>query len=777
MIRNYLITAFRNISRQKGYSLIIILGLTISITVFALILLYVNNEYQTDRFNKHYKDIYRLETEDWAILGTAYGPELAANFPEIEDFTRISGFEGASLTVKKDEKLIKLQNMLYADSAMLNIFTFEFLQGNPNTALKVPFSVILTQSEAKRLFGDDNPLGQSLQINNKHNFTVTGVIKDVPRFHIKTNAIAYFPTLQHIYNDSTFLNRYGQWNYHTFFRLKPNTDPKLLANKIIQFYTGKANWVDSKPFFQLRPLKEIYFTQVKYNIGNPGGNKSMLIFFMSIGVFIVVIACVNFINLTTARAGNRSKEIGVRKVLGAGKSSLILQFLGEAILITIISTELALVLIELLRPVANNLLNREITYGDEISIWLLIIAVPFPILIGIIAGLYPAFYLNRLKPVSSLKKEKTSGKGSLIFRRVLITFQFSISIFLIIATLTVYKQLNYFRSKDLGFDKDQVLVVGLNEQLLKNRETFRQKLLSDANISSVAFSTQPFGNISWQESVMVDNENKQFTFLGTEPEFIGTLNLQVIQGRNFDRSNPTDQEKVIINEEAVKYFGLKNPIGAIIGTGDRKMEVLGVIKDCYYNSLHSPVAPLVIAWRPQYTGTASILINGSAQQTTDHIRKVWNEISGDFILEYKFLDESFDNLYKSEVKLAHLFMYMAILAIFIAAIGLLGLASYLAEQRTKEIGVRKVLGASEMSILKLLSGEFVKWVILAGIIAIPLAWYIMNVWLSQFAYHTSIDIYILLVACFTAIVITIATVSYQAYRAAHRNPVEALRYE
>ncbi len=777
MIRNYLLTAFRNIRRQKGYSLIIILGLTISITVFALILLYVNNEYQTDRFNKHYKDIFRLETEDWAVLGTAYGPELAANFPEIEDFTRISGFEGASVTVKKDDKLIKLEKMLYADSAMLDIFTFEFLQGNPKNALKVPFSVILTQSEAKRMFGNENPLGQSLQINNKFTFTVTGIIKDVPRFHLKTNAIAYFPTLQFIYNDSSFLNHYNQWNYHTFFRLKPNTDPKLLEKKIIQYYTGKANWVDSKPFFQLRPLKDIYFTQVKYNINNPEGNKSMLTFFMSIGIFIVIIACVNFINLTTARAGNRSKEIGVRKVLGAGKSSLVLQFLGEAVIITIIATELALVFIELLRPVANNLINREITYGSEISFWLLIIAIPFPILIGIIAGLYPAFYLNRLQPVSSLKKEKTSGKGALVFRRVLITIQFSISIFLIIATLTVYKQLNYFRNKDLGFDKEHVLVFGMNEQLLKNRETFRQKLMSDANIKSVAFSTQSFGNISWQESVMINNEGKQFTFLGTEPEFVGTMNLQIVQGRNFDRSNPTDQEKVIINEEAVKYFGLKNPVGSIIGDGNRKMEVLGVIKDCYYNSLHSPIAPLVIAWMPQYSRSASILISGSAKQATDHISKVWNEMSGDFIFEYRFLDESFDSLYKSEVKLARLFLYMAILAIFIASIGLLGLASYLAEQRTKEIGVRKVLGASEMSILRLLSGEFVKWVLLSGVIAIPLAVYIMNIWLNQFAYHTKIDIYILLAACLAATIITIATVSWQAYRTAHRNPVEALRYE
>lgn len=777
MIRNYFVTAFRNIARQKGYSLIIILGLTISITVFGLIMLYINNEYQTDRFNKNYDEIYRLETEDWAILGTAYGPELAANFPEIKSFARVSSFDGSSVTIKIDDELIKMQNMLYADSSFVDMFTFEFLQGNPENALKAPYSVILTQSEAKRIFGDKDPMGQTFLVNNKHNFTVTGVIKDVPRFHLKTNAIAFFPTLEKIYNDSTFLNRYSQWNYYTFFQLEQNAVAKNLAAKIMNFYTGKANWKDSKPFFQLRPLREIYFTHVKYDISSPGGNKGMLTLFLSIGVFIVIIACVNFINLTTARAGNRSKEIGVRKVLGADKKSLIFQFLGEAILITLISTELALVLIELLRPVFDNLVTRKITYGNEITLWLVIVALPFPILIGSIAGIYPAFYLNRLRPVSSLKKEKTSGRGALIFRRVLITVQFTISIFLTVATLTIYKQLNFIRQKDLGFDKEQVLTVGLNGDLNKNLETFREKLLSSPMIKSVAFSTQPFGKISWQESVMINNESKQFTFLATEPDFMKTMGLEILQGRNFDRSNPTDMGKVILNEEAVKYFDLKSPIGSVIGSENRKLEVIGVMKNSYYNSLHVPVAPLVMMWSDPYYGVASIKTGGSPVNAVEHIRNVWNQMCPNFIFEYRFLNESFDNLYKSEVRLANLFMYLSILAIFIASIGLLGLASYLAEQRTKEIGVRKVLGATEMSILRLLSGEFTKWVILSGIMAIPLSWFVMNKWLQQFAYHTDMDIFIFLAACLFALVITYLTVSYQAYRAASRNPVEALRYE
>lgn len=777
MIRNYLITALRNITRQKGYSLIIILGLTISIAVFGLILLYFNGEHQIDKFNKNYDQIYRLETEDWAILGTAYGPELASNFPEIESFTRISSFEGASVTIKKDDRLIKLENMLYADSAITNIFTFDFIEGTPSKALTVPFSVILTQSEAVRIFGKEDPMGKMIKVNNKNDFTVTGIIRDLPSFHLKTHAIASFPSLGYIYNDSNFLNHYDQWNYYTFFKLKPNTDPHKLEQKIIRFYTGRANWKDSKPFFMLRPLREIYFTHVKYDISSPGGNRNMLLMFLSIGIFIIVIACVNFINLTTARAGSRSKEIGIRKVLGAGKANLVFQFLGEAILITLISAELALVLMELLRPLFSNLIAKEVSFGNDLTYLLLILALPFPVLIGIIAGSYPAFYLNRQKPLSSLKKEKTSGKGALTFRRILITVQFTISIFLIVATLTVKKQLTYIKDKKLGFDKEQVVTVGLTGALTKNMETYREKLLANPNIQSVAFSTQPFGNISWQESILIGEENKQFTFLGTEPEFIKTMGLKIVQGKNFDRNNTSDEGKIILNEEAVKYFGLKEPVGAIIGSNDHKLEVVGVMKDAYYNSLHTPIAPLVMAWMGQYSRVANIRISGSPADAINHIQKVWNEMSSDYIFEYKFLDEAFDQLYSSENRLSQLFMYLAILAIFIASMGLLGLASYLAEQRTKEIGIRKVLGASSTIIIRMLSGEFLKWIILSGIIALPLSWYIMHNWLNQFAYHTSMDAFIFIAASFIALLITIITVSWQSYRSATMNPVDALRNE
>lgn len=774
MIRNYFITAFRNLARQKGYSLIIILGLTISIAVFSLIILYVNNEHQTDKFNKNYDQIYRLETENWAILGTAYGPELAANFPEIKDFARVSSIEGSSVTIKKDDELLKMENMIYADSAFIKIFTFKFLHGNPKQALSAPYSLILTESEARKIFGNINPVGNMLKIN-KNEFTVTGVIEDIPRFHLKTRAIASFHTLRYIYNDSNFLNKHDTWNYYTFFHLTPNTNPKQLEQKIIDFYTGKANWKDSKPTFLLRPLRDIYFTHVKYDVSPTSGNRSMLFMFLSIAIFIVIIACVNFINLTTARSATRSKEIGLRKALGAHKKNLVLQFLGEAVLITFISTELALVLMELLRPVFNNLVGKEIAYGNDLTYWLIALAIPFPIIIGIISGIYPAFYLNRFRPVSSLKKERTTGKGALAFRRILITVQFAISIFLTIATLTVYKQLTYIREKDLGFEKEHIITMNLNNEI--NKQTFRERLLSEPSIKSVAFSTQHFGNISWQESIPVNDEFKQFTFLGTEPELIQTMGLEVIQGRPFSRSHPSDEGKVILNEEAVKYFDLKNPVGTNLGSEDRKLEVIGVMKNTYFNSLHSPIAPLIMMWRENLGNSVSIQISGLPDKSLEHIRNVWNDMSGNYIFEYKFLDESFDQLYKSEARLAQLFMYLAILAIFIASIGLFGLASYLSEQRTKEIGIRKVLGASDISILRLLSGEFIKWVVLAGVIAIPLAWIVMNNWLNKFAYHTNVDALILITACAVAIVITITSVSWQAYRTASKNPVDALRYE
>ena len=777
MIRNYFKTAFRNIVRQKIYSLIIVLGLTIGITVFGLILMYVNNEFHVDSFNKNIDRIYRLETEDWAILGTAYGPELAANLPEISEFTRISSFEGASVNIKRDEDLLKLEHMLYADSSFFKIFSFNMVAGDPQRALSTPFSVVLTESEAKRIFGNNDPMGKLLKINNKFDFTVTGIVKDVPRFHMKTNAIASFHSLRYMYNDSSFLEHYDQWNYYTFFLLKENTNPKLLENKIINYYTGRANWKDTKPFFQLRPLKEIYFTQVKNDMASQKSNKSMMYLLMAVGVFILVIACVNFINLTTARSAKRSQEIGIRKTMGASKANLMFQFLGEAILITLISTELALVLMELLKPEFCNLVGKDLTIETDTKIWFLVLAIPFPIIIGIISGFYPALYLNRFQPISAIKKLKTRGTGSLLLRRTLIVFQFTISIFLIIATLTVYKQLNYIKNKELGFTKDQVVLLGLNNDLLKNKETFRERLLSNPGITNVSFSTQTFGNITWQESVRVDADRKQFTFLGVDPEFTQTMGLTLKEGKLFNRLNPTDKGKVIINEETARFFQLKNPIGTDIGSDGRKLEVIGVLKDFNFNSLHKAVPPLVVMWNDNFVRFANIKISGSPMEAMHHIKKVWSELCPDFIFEYNFLDESFDNLYKSEMKLGKTFIFLALLAIIIASMGLLGLSSYLAEQRTKEIGVRKVLGASEGSIVWKLTSEFTTWVLISGLIAVPAAWIVMDKWLCQFAYHTYMDWSIFLCAWAIALVIAAVTVSWQSFKVALNNPSEALRYE
>ncbi|HEY4788829.1 MAG TPA: FtsX-like permease family protein [Bacteroidales bacterium] len=777
MIRNYLITAYRNILRQKGYSLIIVIGLTIGIAIFGLILLYVNNEFRVDRFNKNFNRIYRMETENWAILGTAYGPEIASNFPEVTTFSRVSCWEGSSVTVKRADKMTKLEDMLYADSSVFKIFSFHMIEGDPDKALSAPFSVILTQSEARKLFGKEDPMGQILKVNNKHDYTVTGIIKDVPRFHLNVNAIAAFHTLKYTSSDSLFMEHHDQWNYYTFFLLKDKTDPKLLEKKINDFYAGKEFWYGQKPNFTLRPLKDIYFTQVKNDFPNPKSNKGMMILLMSIGIFILVIGCVNFINLTTARSSKRSQEIGVRKVMGASQRSLVLQFLGEAVMITLVSTELALVLIELLKPGFCNLIGKELSVETDTKIWYLVLAIPFPVIIGVLSGFYPAMYLNKFKPVSALRKEKTKGRGALFFKRALIVLQFTISIFLIIATLTVYKQLNYVRNKELGFNKENIITLTLNNELVANLETLKDRLLSNPVITNVSFSTQSFGDIGWQESLIIKGEGKQYTYLAADPEFLPTMELRIKEGRNFERSNPTDMGKVLLNEEAVRHFQLTSPVGAMIGEGPQKLEVLGVLKDFHFNSLHSPIAPLVIRWYHNYMENANIRINGSPRVAIEHIQKIWSGMSPNFIFEYRFMDESFDKLYKSEMKLGKIFMFMALLAILIASIGLLGLSSYLAEQRTKEIGVRKVMGASENSIIWDLTSEFTMWVLVSGFIAIPAAYIVMNNWLNQFAYHTAIDTSILIISWLVGILIAALTVSWQAYKAANKNPVEALRYE
>jgi putative ABC transport system permease protein len=622
-------------------------------------------------------------------------------------------------------------------------------------------------------------MNKSFLVNNKLELTVNGIIRDVDRFHLKISAIAPFTALKAFHDNADFLTTYSTWNYYTYFYLKEQSDPGLLAGKINKYYKGHPNFGEEGSQFSLRPLKEIYFTQIRNDFPQTKANHAMLRLYIVIALFILAIACVNFVNLTIALSASRSREIGVRKVMGARRTNLVTQFLGESVIYALIATEFSLVLMDLLRPVFNNLVQRQLALSSISWIWVLLLILALPLIIGLVAGIYPALYLTRFKPVISLKSEKTKGRGSLFFRHALIVVQFTISIVLIIATLTVHKQLVFLQNADLGFSNDNIININLNSSLMKNPETLKGMLLDNPDIKKVSLSTQSMENVTWQESMEVGTENKQYTYLGIDAEFIPLMGMKMLEGRNFVEGSRLDSGKVIINEEAVRYFSLKRPVtGQIFGTGERRFEILGVVKDFHFNSLRNPIGPLVMSLQSRWLSTASIRVDPKhLPGAIGHIQKTWNVLSPDFLFDYRFLDKSYEQLYKDDQRLGRLFLSLAILAIFIASIGLLGLSSFLAEQRIKEIGIRKATGDTTGGIILMFTKEFVKWVILSGILAIPIAWYSMNAWLNGFAYHVSVDIRIFLVACLIATVVAMGTTIMQTFRIASRNPVEALRYE
>jgi putative ABC transport system permease protein len=779
MISNYFFTAFRNIFRHKIFSIIVVLGLTIGVAIFGLIFQYVQYERSYDKFNIHYDATYRLESPDWALTGTAYGPELALQFPEIISSARVSCWEGSGATLKIGDELKQLDNLVYADTGFFRIFSFRFIRGNPEHALDDPNSVILTESSAKKLFGNEDPMNKSFLVNNKLMLTVTGIIKDVDRFHLKISAVAPFVALRAFHDNANFLTAHDSWNYYTYFFLKEQSNPGLLAGKINKYYKGHPNFGDEGAHFSLRPLKEIYFTHVKNDFPQTKASHSMLRLYMIIALFILAIACVNFVNLTIALSATRSKEIGVRKVMGARRANLVTQFLGESVIYALIATEFSLVLMDLLRPLFNNLVQRQLVLTSMPWIWILLLLLALPLIIGLVAGIYPALYLTKFKPVITLKNEKTRGRGSLAFRQALIVGQFTISIVLIVATLTVHKQLVYLQKADLGFSKENVININLNGSLMKNPETLRGMLLDNPGIKKVSLSTQSMENVSWQEGMEIGNESKHFTYLGIDADFIPLMGMKILEGRNFLENSKGDSGKVIINEEAVRYFGLKPPVtGQILGTGERRLEILGVVKNFHFNSLRNPIGPLIMALQTRYLSTANISVDSKRiPEAIGHIHNTWNTLSPEFLFDYRFLDKSYEQLYKDEQRLGRLFLYLAILAIFIASIGLLGLSSFLAEQRIKEIGIRKATGDTTSGIVVMFTKEFVKWVLISGIIAVPIAWYSMNAWLNGFAYHVSVDVWIFGASCLIAMIIAMCTTIVQTYRIAARNPVEALRYE
>ncbi len=794
MIKNYFKTAFRSLWRHKAFSFINIMGLAVGMTACFLIYLYVRFETSYDNFHSKADRIYRVVSDvktpsETIPIGMTTGPVyvyMRKEFPEVEEAVR---FTRDGYLVKKGDIKFQEQNTVLADSTLFNVFDFPLVEGNRNTALKEPMSIIMSQSTAKKYFGDKDPLGQQVQLTGAAiNATITGVMKDIPaNSQIRADMFVSMSSFMPIYGRPTTDSEWTNHNYFTYILLSPHADAKKLEAKLPDFqerhHGDDARKLQMQDYLSLEPLRDVYLKSKRD--GFETGNINNVYIFSVIAIFILLIACINFINLTTARSAERAKEVGIRKVVGAERFQLAGQFIGESVIICLLAFLLSVVMCTVLMPLFNLLAGKVISQNifshpsDIFSLLLLAGTV------GFIAGLYPSLVLSAFKPVHVLKGRFSAGTKGIILRKGLVVFQFSISIILIVGTLVVYSQLKYMRNHDLGFAKDQTMVINTNYD--KNKDAFKQDLSKIPGVISSSYSSGvPGGDYNSAYSQVQNKKGEmQKTNLDlyfVDYDFIPQYKLKLVAGRAFSKEFTTDStEAMIINEAATRLLGYASPaesVGRNFDQWGRKGKIIGVLKDFHYQSLQQNIKPLTMRIEPYGFGTISIKLSAAnLPETIQAIGKSWSQAIPTRPFEYTFLDEIFDKKYRAEDKFGNLFFNFAILAIFISCLGLLGLASYSTIQRTREIGVRKVLGASVSNIVNLLSVEFIKLVLIAFIIAAPLGYLGMNKWLRDFAYHDPISWWVFAIAGVTSILIAFLTISFQAVKAGLENPVKSLRSE
>ncbi len=794
MFKNYFKTAFRNLWKHKAFSLLNILGLTVGLTACFLIFLYVKFELSYDAFNSKADRIYRIvcdiktPTETLHAGGPSWAvpPNAKDEFPEVEQFVRIAG--GDNVLIRKGNIKFQEDNAMWADSAFFKVFDFKLLKGNPNTALKEPFSVVFTETAAKKYFGKTDPVGQTLLITGDGlPATVTGVMKDMPEnSQIKGDVVLSMSTITQKFN-AGLDSQWGNYGASAYLLLKPNTNAKALEKKLPAFLE-RRNGTEMKqlqmyPTLLLEPLRYVYLHSTRGD--NKTGNINNVYIFSIIAVFILLIACINFINLTTARSAERAKEVGIRKVVGAEKHQLRLQFIGESVILCFIAFVLSVLFSVLLLPLFNQLAGKTISTGifsQPLYVLYLFIA---SCIIGFLAGFYPAVVLSSYKPVAVLKGRFATGTRGILLRKGLVVTQFTISIALIISTIVVYNQMQYMRNQDLGFNKNQMMIIDTYGDPAKN--TFAQSVKDIPDVKSVSLtgSVPGGGNpgaYSQIENVKGDMQIANLDLYFVDFDYIGQFQIQMIAGRGFSKDFGTDTtQAMVLNEAAVKMFGYKNPkdaIGKKFSQWGREGKIIGVMKDFHFRSLQQDIKPLSMRIEPGGCNLVAVkLSSGNYKKTVSSIENKWKQLMPNRPFSYYFLDEFFDRQYKSEVRFGNLFLNFAILAIFISCLGLLGLASYSTMQRTKEIGVRKVMGASVSNIVNLLSKDFLTLVLIAFVIAVPIAWVGMHKWLEGFAYRVNLGWTAFALAGMIAVVIAFATVSFQSIKAAIANPVTSLRAE
>lgn len=793
MLKNYFRIAFRNLRKYRVFSFINIMGLTVGMTACFLIFLYVRFEVSYDRFHDKGDRVYRViadiktptEVLKTGGPGWAVPPNMKEYFPEVESFVRLSN---ESFLIRKGDVKFQEENSLYADSAFFQVFSFKLLHGNPRTALKEPLSLVFSESAAKKYFGNADPVGQTVLFTGEgFTATVTGVMKDLPEnSQVKADLLISMSTLTQKFNPNLD-KQWGNYGASAYILLKPGASASAVQARLPQFLEERngKEMKQSQMYatLTLEPLKQIYLHSTRN--GSNTGNINNVYIFSIVAVFILLIACINFVNLTTARSAERAKEVGIRKVAGAIRSQLVRQFMGESVLLCLVAFLLTVGLAALLLGPFNQLAGKTISQGifhEGRSLFLLFLAA---VGIGLLAGVYPALVLSSFQPVVVLKGRFATGMKGILLRQGLVVAQFAISTGLIIATIIVYNQMNFMRSQDLGFNKDQLLVLNSNGD--PARHALKQAIAGIPGVQSAAMasSVPGGGNMGAYSEIQNARGDMQIANLDlyfVDFDYIPQFKIKMLAGRPFSRDFMTDTtHAMVLNEAAIKMFGYSSPeqaVGRRFKQWGREGTIIGVMKDFHYKSLQQDIKPLSMRIEPNGCNLITVHV-GTAHlpATIAAIENKWKGMIPNRPFSYFFLDEYFDKQYRSEERFGKLFLNFAVLAIFISCLGLLGLASYSTLQRTKEIGIRKAMGASISNIVNLLSKDFLKLVFISFFIGAPIAGYFMYRWLADFAYRIHLSWWMFAVACLIAVLIALLTVSVQAIKSAIASPVKSLRTE
>ena len=797
MLRNYITIALRNLLRQKGFAIINILGLTIGLTVSALIILYIVHELGYDRFHENADRIYRVAIHgeisgqqiDVAVSSPPFGPSLVNDYPEVVDYTRVNPPHN-SLFAFGDERYYE-DDILFADSSFFKLFTIPLLYGHSETALAVPRSIVLTESVARKYFGDEFPVGKVLRYNDQADLTVTGVCKDYPdNSHFTFQALISFSTLVE-FRGERWMNTWGNFGMYNYIMLDEKADLESLMAKMPEFFdkymSEEIQEADISFGIELQPVTSIHLhSNLMAEIGS-NSDISYIYILMAITLFILILASINFMNLSTAKSVNRAREVGIRKVVGSSRQNLIRQFIGESVIISLIALFITFFLIELILPAFNNITGKNLDMQYILDWQLTLGFILLAVVVGIFAGSYPAFYLSAFNPIRVLQGRLKAGSSNSLLRNALVFIQFTVSITLIIGTVIIYRQLTYLREKDLGFEPSHVIVIHLrNEETRSKGPLIKEKFLTYPKVVSASLSTGlPAGQLSgtgYFPEGYGDKDPWLIYGFSVDPDFIeNTMKIRIINGRNFSTEFTTDSTAVLINEVLLKKLAWDDPIGKIINTDNTPptpYRIIGVMRDFHMLSLHEQINPVMLRFmRGQPNYLIIKLLSDSSPSTLLALEDAWEEINPDIPFNYQFLNERIAQFYASEEKMGNIFVYFTAFALFIAALGLFGLATFISEQRTKEIGIRKAMGSSITKIAYILSRDFAKPVLLANLFAWPFAWYAMDKWLQNFSFRTDLALWVFPAAALITLLLALITVNIRTIRVASVNPVNSLRYE